>query len=166
MVAIEKPNVQDVEFALNCSLNEVYEHAPNFLCAGSNLLMRLPIGKSYSAENPVVSMSLILRAGYLSPHSLVKPNNLQMPSMFGIILEGSAIEIVETLKRAQISNLDLVTEDKRWVVYCGKAIALEFAALPQIDRPDPQRSEMVAISYYFYIPYIGMRRPVIEGAID
>jgi hypothetical protein len=161
IVALKKPKVRDVETLLDCHLQNVYEHAPNFLSAEPNLLLRLPIGRSSDAESQIVSMSLILQAGYLSSVALVKPSPLRGLSVFGIHLEGSVRETMQALQRSQISNLDSLTEKRRWVIYCGKAFAFEFSALSPLESAEPHHSEMVAVSYYFLVPYTGICPPII-----
>jgi hypothetical protein len=166
MVGARQPKVGAVEALLGCSLANVYEHAPNFLCAHPNLLFRLPIGTSYQVETPAVSMTLILRAGYLSPDALIKPSELWNLAIFGIPLEGSATGAVDALERTRLFGIDLVTDANRWLIYCGKALALEFNALPHSGLPDPYRSEMVAVSYYFNIPYKGINHPIVQEHVS
>ena len=98
-------------------------------------------------------MSLILRATYLSSAALTRPSGLRGLSIFGVQLEGSATNAVEALRKTNACGLDLVTEKSRWLIYCGKATALEFSALPGSSPPDPQSSEIVAVSYYLNSPY-------------
>ena len=165
---MHRPVVSDLEVVLGRALSKVYEHAPNFVSAEPNILLRLPIGQSRHAECPIISMSLILRATYLSSAALVKPTHLRGLSIFGVQLEGSATNAVEALRKTNVCGLDLVTEKSRWLIYCGKAIALEFSALRGSGPPDPQCSEIVAVSYYFNNVYNGTKPPIIAeptGAI-
>ena len=168
LIGMHGPVVSGVEVVLGRVLSKVYEHAPNFVSAEPNLLLRLPIGQNRHAACPVISMSLILRATYLSSAALVRPTDLRGLSMFGVPLEGSATDAVDALRESNVCGLDLVTEKSRWLIYCSKATALEFSALPGHDPPDPQCSEVVAVSYYFNSVYTGSKPPIIaepKGAI-
>ena len=157
-----KPTVGRVEALLGSCLAGVYDHAPNFLYAQPNLLFRLPIGQTRHIEAPVISMSLILKASYLSARARVSPTDLPGLSIFGMPLEGSATAAARALESKNLFALDFVTEKSRWLIYCGKAVALEFNALPQPEPLSPDCSELVAVSYYFNVPYSGTNTPTIE----
>ena len=61
-----------------------------------------------------------------------------------------------------MTGMDLVTENNRWLIYCGKALALEFSAIPPADPPDPHHSIVVAVTYFFNVPYGGNNPPLIQ----
>lgn len=157
---LDRPTAADLRRELELgSLSPVSGHLPNWLVAERNFVVKLAPGRAFSEDENVISVLLIMSDDFFPANANVNTRKLSELEIFGHATSLSAQDFVAHLKEDDDdSRLTLTTQQDRWVLYYGDALAFTFFPLNTKETHDPRDSKLVAMEFFYQLVYVG-RRP-------
>jgi hypothetical protein len=159
-IELRSPHVPDLESISGRRISRFTEDNRYLFALGSNLLLQLPLVRPDPVAGRVNSIVLVVRHDSLTPHALVRPDDLPSFQLLGVRLPASAAETLAALRAAGSRELTLTSEMGRWDIIYGKTLDLRFRADEELDT-DPAHSKLVSVSLSYLAPYTGDRPATI-----